>query len=205
MALLMPLAGRLGDRFSPRILGFIGFVLVGAFFFQYRTLDVNTSDWSIIWPTMIRAVGIAMLIAPLTATAMNAVPKRQAGMAASMLNIVQQGGGSVGIAVLGLILHHRSAMHLSHIGAQVSSTTPIYREAMSRLIAHAHGLGYTYVDSARAAAAMLGGRIAEAASVLAFQDAFVAGALITFVTLWLVFLLPSTPVGRKTAEPVHVE
>jgi EmrB/QacA subfamily drug resistance transporter len=205
MGLLMPVAGRLGDKLSPRLMGFVGFLLLGYFFFEYRNLDIATSTWGIVWPTIIRGLGIAMLIAPLTATAMNAVPKRQAGMASSMLNIIQQVGGSVGIALLSLVLHRRSAYHLSHLGADISPSTPAFKSFMAGFYERAHELGYTYAESARVAAHYLGDQVVKAAGTLAFQDSFIAGALLTWVTIFLVFFLPSKPLAHKPSEPLHLE
>jgi MFS family permease len=205
MGLLMPFAGRLGDTLSPRLMGFIGFSLLGFFFVEYRTLSVDTSNWGIVWPTLVRGVGIAMLIAPLTATAMNAVPKREAGMASSMLNIVQQVGGSVGIAILSMVLQQRSTYHMNVIGSEVSSSSQAFQESAGRIMSRAHELGHTHLESAKIASLELGKHIAKTASVFAFQDAFIVGAGLTFLTLLLVFLLPSKPVGHKRAEPLHLE
>lgn len=205
MGALMPFAGRLGDKLSPRLMGFVGFALLGFFFYEYRTLDVSTSNWGIVWPTLIRGVGVAMLIAPLTATAMNAVPKRSAGMASSMLNIIQQVGGSIGIAVLSLTLHRRSAFHLNHIGTEVSSSSVAFKDMMAHFFARAHDLGLSHANSAKAAASAVGAHVVKSSSVLAFQDTFLVGSLITFFTLVLVFLLPAKPMAHKSAEPLHLE
>jgi DHA2 family multidrug resistance protein len=204
MGLLMPIGGRLGDKFSPRLLSLCGFILMGIFFYDYRTLDINTSSWGVVWPTLIRGVGVAVLIAPLTATALNSIPKRQSGMAASMLNIIQQVGGSVGIAFLGLTLHRRTSFHLNHVGSEVSNSSPAYSEAFSQLFQRAHDLGYTQMESARVAASSLGSHIVQSIGVLAFQDTFLIASLLTFVSALLVFLLPNKPVGH-TGEPVHLE
>jgi EmrB/QacA subfamily drug resistance transporter len=206
MGLLMPFGGRLGDRMSPRLMAFIGFSLLGLFFFEYRNLDVVTSDWGIIGPTMVRGVGVAMLIAPLTATAMNAVERKDTGMASSMLNIIQQVGGSVGIAVLSLALHRRTSYHLSIVGTNVSSSSPSYHQAFSQLMARAHELGYSHSESLRVSAMSLGGHVSKYAQTLAFQDAFLVGAVITAFALLGVVLLPSRPFETKgPAEPVHME
>jgi MFS transporter, DHA2 family, multidrug resistance protein len=206
MGVLMPFAGRLGDKLSPRLMGFIGFTLLGFFFFQYRTLDLDTSDWGIIVPTLIRGVAIAMLIAPLTATAMNAVSNKNAGMASSMLNIIQQVGGSVGIAVLSMVLHRRTVYHLSIIGANVSRSTPAYREAASRIIATSHDLGYNHAESVMVAATSIGQHIAQYAGVLSFQDSFLVGALLTFMALVGVLWLPNKTIQRpKGAVVIHHE
>lgn len=205
MGMLMPFAGRLGDKISPRVMAFIGFSLLSLFFFEYRHLDVMTSNWGIIAPTLVRGVGIAMLIAPLTATAMNAVPKQKAGMASSMLNIVQQVGGSIGIAVLSLVLHRRTAYHTDLVGSSASSGSPAYREAAAHIVTRAKEIGYPHAESLQVAAKTLGGAIKKFSSVLAFQDSFLVGALITLMTLFLVFLLPNKPMAHKSSEPLHLE
>ncbi|MGZ6470550.1 MAG: DHA2 family efflux MFS transporter permease subunit [Bdellovibrio sp.] len=205
MGLLMPFAGRLGDKVSPRIMAFVGFALLGTFFFEYRTLDVSTTNWGVIWPTLIRGVGVALLIAPLTATAMNAVSRQQAGMASSMLNIIQQVGGSIGIAVLSLTLHRRSTYHLSHIGSEISNSSTAFRETMTTLVSRAHELGYSHMDSAKIASGTLARQVGKSVGVLAFQDTFIVGGLLTFAILFLVFFLPSKAVVHKSAEPVHLE
>lgn len=205
MGLLMPITGRLGDKLSPRLMAFIGFALMAIFFYQYRNLSVETSNWNIIFPTLIRGVGIAVLVAPLTATAMNSVPKKQAGMASSMLNIIQQVGGSIGIAFLSLILHRKSTYHLNHLASEMSNTAPTLQNTVRGIFTRAHELGYTYSDSIRVASATLGKFIAKSASVMAFQDAFLVGSFITFMSLFLVFLLPNKSIVNKNPEPLHLE
>lgn len=205
MGLLMPLGGRLGDKVSPRFLALIGFAFLGFFFFEYRNLTVESSNMMVIWPTIVRGVGMAVLIAPLTATAMNAIPKKQAGMASSMLNIVQQVGGSIGIAILSVVLQHRSTYHLDRLGSEVSTASPIFHESVRAIAEHAHEVGATHAQSFQVATSAIGHHVVKSAGVAAFQDTFLAGALITFAALLLVFLLPAKPVIHKSAEPMHLE
>lgn len=205
MGVLMPVAGRLSDRLSPRYMALIGFTLLGTFFFEYRHLDVTTSNWGVIWPTLIRGVGIALLIPPLTATAMNAVERHQAGMASSMLNIIQQVGGSLGIAILSMVLHRRIAFHLSTIGAEASNSTAAFRETLASATTHAHELGYSYHDSTQAALSLVKQQLVKTASVHAFQDAFLVGSIMTLLILALVFLLPKHGVRSVASQATHLE
>jgi DHA2 family multidrug resistance protein len=206
MGLLMPFAGRLSDRISPRLLGFIGFTLLGVFFFEYHNLSIETSNWGVVGPTLIRGLGIAMLIAPLTATAMNAIPMKKAGMASSMLNIIQQVGGSIGIAVLSLVLHRRTSYHLDVVGSSVNTQSAHFRDALTQLMGRAHEVGYSHASSAMVAQRTLATHIGKQAGVFAFQDAFLVGSGITFIALLCVFMLPAKPLSLgKTAEPVHLE
>jgi DHA2 family multidrug resistance protein len=193
MGLLMPITGRMGDKIGPRYLGIAGFLLMGLFFYQYRYLDMDTSNWGIIFPTLVRGVGIALLIAPLTATAMNAVPTRKAGMASSMMNLIQQVGGSLGIAILGLVLHRRTVHHLSHSGANLN-LGGAYHDALTHLAERAHELGLSKAMSYSVANSAIGGEIVKIASVHAFQDAFLVGAFIVIVSMAGVYFLPTKPV-----------
>lgn len=205
MGVLMPVAGRMADRFSPRLMALAGFFLLGWFFWDYRLLDLNTSIWGVISPTIVRGFGIAVLIAPLTATAMNAVPTRKAGMASSMLNLNQQVGGSIGIAVLSLVLDHRTSYHLSRVGAAVSAGSDSYKHYLSMNFWHARAMGLDIADSAHAAAGIVGRHIAKVAGVGGFQDAFIVGALISFASILLVFYLPSHPLGGVDSEHMAME
>ena len=116
MLILFPIAGRMSDRIGPKIPVLIGLVFLSLFMFMYRNIDLNTDLFGIIFPTMLRSIGVVLLMAPVTTAMMNSVPQKKAGMASSMMNIFQQIGGSIGIAILGTIQLNRSHFHLSIIG-----------------------------------------------------------------------------------------
>jgi DHA2 family multidrug resistance protein len=196
MGLLMPITGRLGDKMSPRLMGLLGFLCMAFFFYQYRYLDLSTSNWGIIWPTLWRGIGVALLIAPLTATAMNAVPTAKSGMASSMLNLIQQVGGSIGIAVLGMILSNRTAYHLNISGSAISKNSDAYQTAFGHLASRAHDLGLSHTQASQVASKMIGQYVGRSAGVEAFQDAFLVGAVIVFISTLAVFLLPSKPLSH---------
>jgi DHA2 family multidrug resistance protein len=206
MAVLMPITGRMADKFGPRYLCTFGFVGLGLFFFLYRTIDMDTSTWGIIYPTLIRGLGISLLIAPLTATAMNALPTRKAGMASSMMNLIQQVGGSMGIAALGLVLHRRTTFHLAIAGANLNDQSSAYHRALAGLIQFARNLGLSHADSGLAAHTLLATQVAKVAQVHAFQDTFLVGAVLVVISMIGLFYLPTRPIhGRPGAEPIAME
>lgn len=205
MGVLMPIAGRIADKVSPRMMAFWGFCFLSMFFWEYRTLDLNTSTWMVIVPTLVRGLGISLLIAPLTATALNAVSNKDAGMASSMLNIIQQVGGSIGIALLGLVLHRRTTFHLNDVGTVMSSQSDSYREYFARNFWHMRDVGLSIADALHAAGAVIQQYAVKYASVLAFEDAFIVGALISILSLIAVFFLPSEPIGKVDSEHMAME
>jgi DHA2 family multidrug resistance protein len=194
--LFMPLAGRLGDRFGPKIPTIIGVVLVALSMFMYWNMDVNMSVFDVIKPMLVRGVGMALLMAPIMAASLNAVPQHKSGMASSMLNIIMQVSGSIGIALLATVLSHRVHFHLGIIGAAARLGSPAFLEAFQRAAVHVHGLGYTYAQSKQIASVILMKKAAQQAIVMSFQDAFIVGGVIIATAIIGALFLPKTGVKR---------
>jgi len=162
--------------------------------FMYKNLDVNMSMYAVIQPTLVRGVGMAFLMAPIMAAALNSVPHNKAGMASSMLSIIMQVAGSIGIASLATVLANRVHYHLSVIGSAARAGTPAFMETARRVTGHVHGLGYTYGQSKQIATTLIAKKVAQTAMVMSFQDAFIVAGMIVSVAFVLSFFLPNRPV-----------
>ena len=101
---LAPLAGKVSDRFGPRWLISGGMVLVAGSLVIFAQLDQSSTFWDIFPALLIGGAGMAMSMAPTTATAMHAVPVDKAGVGSAVLNSARQVGGALGIAVMGAIV-----------------------------------------------------------------------------------------------------
>jgi len=205
IGLFMPIAGRMSEKVGPRYLALAGLVALAIFMYMYRDINANTSNWDIIFPTLVRGFGISFLMAPLMATMMNSVPKHKAGMASSMMNIIQQVGGSLGIAVLATVLSNRVHHHLSAVGAAMNSSSPVFQEAVRNVMERAHSLGYSHPSSALIARSLVAKVGAQRASEHAFQDSFLVGAAIVAITILPAFFLPGNPPEYKSDEPLIME
>lgn len=202
---LMPVTGRLLDRFGPRVLTVIGLIGVAIFMYLYRDLDINTSVWGVIMPTLIRGFGIGLLFTPVMATALNHVPPKKAGMASSMLNLMQQVGGSVGIAMLATVLSHRLKFHLSVFGSLVDPQNPVVRASFEQATALAHSLGYNHAQSFQVARLIVSKTVITTASVAAFEDAFLFGSVIVLTGILVAILLPGQSVRTGGPEMTALE
>ena len=101
---LAPIAGRITDRLGSRWLIAAGMTLVAGSLVIFAQLDAHSSFWDIFPGLLIGGAGMAMSMAPTTATAMHAVPVDKAGVGSAVLNSMRQVGGSLGIAVMGAIV-----------------------------------------------------------------------------------------------------
>jgi DHA2 family multidrug resistance protein len=98
--LLIPLVPRLMQRFDPRLIIGVGFALFAASNFMniYMTTDYATDQ--LFWPDVVRAIGQALVLAPLSAVATAGIEPENAGSASGLFNMMRNLGGAVGIAVL---------------------------------------------------------------------------------------------------------
>jgi DHA2 family multidrug resistance protein len=158
---------------------------------MYRNLDPNTSTWGVLAPTLVRGVGLGLLVTPVMTAAINAVPTPKAGMASSMLNLIQQVAGSVGIATLATVLGHRTVFHQGLVGEAMRPDSPGWHAAVGAVGQRLLDLGVAPGDAGIAAAATVGRHAAMAASVAAFDDAFLVGAGVV-----LLGVVPALFLGR---------
>jgi EmrB/QacA subfamily drug resistance transporter len=89
-------AGRLGSR--PLLL--VGGALLVASFLGWSALDTLSTYWHVVIPLIIHALGCALIFTAGTLLAMDGVPDSDAGSASGMLQMIQQIGGALGIAIV---------------------------------------------------------------------------------------------------------
>lgn len=200
IALVMPFSGQMSDRMGARALVCLGLAILAYSLYLYADLDVSWSNWNIVRVTMIRGIGFGLLFAPVTALAVNSVPPHKVGMASSTLNLVQQVGGSVGIALLTTILDHRQTLHLNAIGSELNSAGAAAQSALTRLVLMAKYLGHNRLEASAIAQQILGRAVGQRAAILAFQDAFYICALIVALALLTTWRLPKQVAGATRVD-----
>ena len=106
IVIVAPLAGRIAGRIGSKVPMAIGLAINALAMALLTTIDAATS-YSHIWPPLLLAgVGMSLVMTPMTAAVMGAVPRERAGMASATSNASREIGGVFGIALLGAIVTH---------------------------------------------------------------------------------------------------
>jgi MFS family permease len=102
--------GNAAERIGPRWPLTAGpLVVAGGFALLIRVSPENVAYWPVVFPALlVLAVGLAISVAPLTATVMGTVDANHAGSASGVNNAVARVAGLIGTALIGLVLTNRA-------------------------------------------------------------------------------------------------
>ncbi len=202
VGLTMPLAGRLADRYSPAALTTAGCILVGSSLIVFGLLD-PLSQWPmLVLPQIGRGAGLALMMAPLMAAALNAVPRRELPMASSFLNVFQNVGGSLGIALLNTFVTNSIHRHAVRLGEAFPVQGQRFEVRLGlRTLAMTFHNNADMVANPRVRVAFAAAQgIARRAMVLGFENGFVLAGIILMAAIPLCFLLQPAAHHLKEEE-----
>jgi predicted MFS family arabinose efflux permease len=98
------ITSRLVGRTGPRLPITAGAVIVAGGLAWLSRIGVNANYVTDILPALIAlSVGLGLIFFPTTVVAVAGADRRESGLASAMLNVSQQLGGSIGLAVMGTI------------------------------------------------------------------------------------------------------
>ncbi|MFL5925446.1 MAG: DHA2 family efflux MFS transporter permease subunit [Gaiellaceae bacterium] len=102
MFLLSPRFGRLSMRFGPRLFMGIGPLVTAAAVVPVTRLEPGFDYWVQLFPWLLLfALGLSMIVAPLTSTVLADAGARDSGIASGVNNAIARVAGLLGIAVVG--------------------------------------------------------------------------------------------------------
>ncbi|TMD04488.1 MAG: DHA2 family efflux MFS transporter permease subunit [Chloroflexi bacterium] len=121
-----PFAGRLTDRFGGKYFLMGGLTLFGTGMAVVAALATVHSTWqTFVLPLVVSGVGMGMIFAPMTTTALRDIQPHQAGAASGVLNTTRQLGAAFGAAGVGAVLQNRLAVSLHDQAVTASAQLPL--------------------------------------------------------------------------------
>ncbi len=197
--IMAPLAGLLLVRAGPRVMTAAGAssVVTGVVLMSRWTMDAGPAQ--IRDPLVLVGFGLALLFIPLFNAGMAAVDRRKLVSATGLLNLQLQLGGAVGTAILATMIERGITRYHAVLTGYVTATSAASTSVTGSLAARMVGQGGSDpVTAQRMALGALDNIVTGQASVLAFQHAFQAIAVMALVMLLCVPFLP-----RRAAGAAH--
>jgi EmrB/QacA subfamily drug resistance transporter len=105
MAIVAPMAGKLSDRFEPRIVATIGCVIVAIAFAFLNQIDITTSATYIGSSLALVGLGFGLFSTPNNNAIMGAVKEQEVGVASASMNLSRTIGNLVGMSLVNLMMH----------------------------------------------------------------------------------------------------
>jgi EmrB/QacA subfamily drug resistance transporter len=189
-ALMMPVSGALFDRTGPRLITFLGLVVMTWASWEFKNLSANSTVFYITILAAVRSVGLSLAMMPMATAGMNAVPPNEIGRASALNNVCRQISGSIGIALFTAVMQNRQTFHFTHINESILLGSPALSAAISKigdLLGLAAGAGSR--AGQEGAAAVIYGLAARESLVMAIDDTFIFSAALTAIALPAVFYL----------------
>jgi DHA2 family multidrug resistance protein len=170
---LIPLVPRLMQKLDARIIIGAGFALFAASNFMNIHMSNDYATDQLFWPNIVRAVGQALVMAPLSAVATAGIEAKNAGSASGLFNMTRNLGGAVGIALLQTLLTKREQYHSNVLMQSVSLLEQATRSRIEKLTQYfmAHGVP-NLDDATHRAYVAIGKTVQKQAFILAFSDMF---------------------------------
>jgi MFS transporter, DHA2 family, multidrug resistance protein len=188
--LVIPLVPLLMKRIDARLLVATGLFIFAASCFMNLELDLNYAAPQLLWPDVIRALGQAIVMTPISAIAMVGITPAEAGAASGLFNMVRNLGGAIGTAVVETFFTKREQYHSFIINAHVSLLEPATRGRLAEL--QQYFMSHGFPDPAGAlhrAVIAVGDIIRTEATIMGYADCFALLGVVLIVTILPVALL----------------
>jgi DHA2 family multidrug resistance protein len=200
--LLIPLVPLLMKRFDVRYVALTGILVFALSSFMNMWMSPDYAGDQFFIPNIVRAVGQALMLTPLTSLALGGIAATDAAAASGISNMMRNLGGAIGTAMLATAVTKREQFHSNIIGQSVTLGSEHVRERLAQLTQYfmTHGVS-DQAAASREAVVALGTLVRRQALIMGFSDTFAA---VGFVLILAAICVALTRKADHTAGvPAH--
>ncbi len=106
MAIIAPIAGKLADRFQPRIIATLGCSIVAVGFLLLIQINPETTAFYIGGSLGLVGLGFGLFSTPNNSAIMGSVKEQEVGVASASMNLSRTIGNLVGMSLVNLMMHY---------------------------------------------------------------------------------------------------
>jgi DHA2 family multidrug resistance protein len=194
---IIPFVPKLMQKFDARVLVGGGLVLFAVSCFMNLWLSRDYAADQLFIPNVIRALGMAFVLTPLSALAMAGMERANTASASGLFNMTRNLGGAFGTATLMTFFTKREQFHSAIINSHVSLGDPETATRIAQLKQHFMSLGMSDpVLAGQQAIIAIGKTIKAQATLMGFADTFaLLGTMLVVAAASVAFLKKAQPGG----------
>jgi DHA2 family lincomycin resistance protein-like MFS transporter len=113
-AMMMPVTGKLFDKFGPRFVIMPGLLMIALSLWLFAGIDSDTTRGSVLFNHVLLFVGISFVVMPAQTAGMNQLPRHLVPHGTAIYNTLQQIAGGIGIALFVGIMSSTANRSLHH-------------------------------------------------------------------------------------------
>ena len=196
------IVGRLVGKIPVRWMLIFGFSMLAWSSFILSDINLQVSNLSVIWPSVINGMAISFIFVPLTTATMSQLGQQQIGNASGLYNLMRNLGGSIGIAFVTTMLARGAQTHQSLMVGHLAPDNPAF---VQQLAAAKNVLGQQTdaVTATKQAYNALYSLLDQQAHLWAFVDNFYIFGVLALAGIPLVFLLKRVNYAKKAVPAAH--
>jgi DHA2 family multidrug resistance protein len=200
--LVIPFVPLLMRRLDARWLVVMGIGLFASSSLLNAGLTADVAADQLMLPNIVRAIGQALVMTPLTALAVAGIRTEDAGSASALLNVMRNQGGAIAIALLQTCLTTREKFHAGMLGERISLFDEATRNRLDQLARHFLEHGATDAATAgRKAVIAIADQLHRQAYTMAVGDVFLLLGAVLAAALGAALLLGKPSAQSAGSEP----
>jgi DHA2 family multidrug resistance protein len=152
-------------------------------------------------PNIVRSLGQAVVLTPLSAIAMAGIARQDSAAASGLFNMMRNLGGAFGTALLATLVTEREQFHSNVIGSSVNLFRESVRDRLSDLTGYfmSHGVSDAATAQQKAIVA-LGNIVHRQSLIMAYADTFAALGVLLLLAAALMLLTRRAAAGASAAH-----
>lgn len=146
----MPIAARLTDRTGPGRVVLVGLSLVAIGMLSLTQIQSDTPMWLIEGTLFVLGLGMGATMMPSMTASLSTLQRHEIARVTSGMNVIQRVGGSIGTALLAVVLSHQMATITPGAGTAgvtmrvMQTMTPAMRASVLPSLSRAFGHAFTW-------------------------------------------------------------
>jgi DHA2 family multidrug resistance protein len=184
----MVVSGRVVDRFGVKVVAIPGLLIMAWANWALTRLTLYESYSSFQVVLILRGFGLGLCMQPFMVSALAKIKPRMMAQASSTITVARFVFGSVTVAIIATLIQSQTKVHFAHLAERVTPQSQLGHYLLG-LQAHYVSLGVSLQQAMSYAAQTISGILQGQSYLLAMQDVFWLGLVLSVAALLVAFFV----------------